>query len=104
MDKWGAVASWQSLLSAGRDMQRMQGHEIALFAIEGQPYAIEDSCPHAGASLCRGQVSGHSVQCPAHGLSFDLSTGDLNGRQNGLRTRVYPVRAEGDDVLVQLPV
>jgi len=77
-------------------------HELAIFCVDGQAHAIEDSCPHSGASLCLGPLEGHTVQCRAHGLRFDLRTGAQAGCPQGLQARVYPLRVEGDDVQAQL--
>lgn len=65
------------------------GVDIALFNIDGQIYAIDDSCPHTGASLLFGKLDGRFVRCPAHGLSFDLATGCMRG--GGMNVRAYPV-------------
>jgi 3-phenylpropionate/trans-cinnamate dioxygenase ferredoxin subunit len=40
--------------------------EIAVFNVDGDLYAIGDSCPHAGASLGSGKLSGKIVTCRAH--------------------------------------
>ncbi|MNV08210.1 3-phenylpropionate/cinnamic acid dioxygenase ferredoxin subunit [compost metagenome] len=63
---------------------------IALFNVGGQLYAIDDSCPHQGASLCGGRLEGQMIRCCAHGLRFDLGSGYL---LNSTRLRVasYPV-------------
>ena len=58
------------------------GLDLALFRIGDEVYAIEDSCPHAGASLSNGKLEGRRVACPAHGLKFDLE----NNCQPGLST------------------
>jgi 3-phenylpropionate/trans-cinnamate dioxygenase ferredoxin subunit len=42
-------------------------------------HAIENSCPHNGASLASGQLDGRILRCPAHGLRFDLTTGCMPG-------------------------
>lgn len=45
--------------------------------VDGAPYAIEDACNHAGASLSDGERIGASVVCPMHGYRFDLVSGRL---------------------------
>jgi 3-phenylpropionate/trans-cinnamate dioxygenase ferredoxin subunit len=55
------------------------GRDIALFCIDGTWLAVEDSCPHQGASLGQGLVDGCVVKCPAHGMKFDLRTGKMPG-------------------------
>ena len=49
--------------------------QIAIFNVDGTFYAIDDICPHAGASLCEGEVSGTKVTCPWHAAEFDLRSG-----------------------------
>jgi nitrite reductase/ring-hydroxylating ferredoxin subunit len=52
---------------------RAAGLDLAVFRIGDDVYAIDDSCPHAGASLCAGRLQGRKVFCRAHGLGFDLA-------------------------------
>jgi nitrite reductase/ring-hydroxylating ferredoxin subunit len=75
---------------------------VALFHVDGQYYAIDDSCPHQGASLAGGKLDGHSVQCPAHGLRFDLVSGCML-QSPELRVPVYPIHLEHGKVFVCLP-
>ena len=46
--------------------------DLALFRFGDTVYAIDDGCPHAGASLSNGRVEGRRVVCRAHGLKFRL--------------------------------
>lgn len=48
---------------------------IALYHIRGDLFAVEDVCPHAGATLSEGEVDGSIVTCPRHGSQFDVCTG-----------------------------
>lgn len=79
-----------------------QGSSIALFNVEGKLYAIDDSCPHSGGSLSSGKLDGLTLQCPVHGLKFDIATGCMRG---GGRMRVcsYPVSLVDGMVLIRLP-
>jgi len=75
---------------------------IAIFNIQGRLYAIEDSCPHHGASLWNGKLDGCVVQCPAHGLWFDLTTGLM--RPGGMmQVATFPVRQVEDGLEIDLP-
>ena len=67
----------------------VEGKGIALFNVGGTVYAIDDSCSHSGGSLFGGKIDGLTVQCPAHGLKFDLATGCM--RNGGLRVRSHAV-------------
>ncbi|WP_408595896.1 Rieske (2Fe-2S) protein [Pseudomonas sp. PLMAX] len=80
---------------------RSDGIDIAVFNIDGQIYAIDDSCPHSGASLLFGKLEGRFVRCPAHGLSFDLATGCMRG--GGMNVRAYPVEVVDERIRITLP-
>jgi nitrite reductase/ring-hydroxylating ferredoxin subunit len=81
----------QKIPPAGqRTLVRHEGRSVVIFNVDGQLHAIEDECPHAGAALCTGRLAGHVIQCPAHGLRFDLRTGAMPGN-TALRVPVYPI-------------
>lgn len=72
---------------------------LALFNVADQFYAIDDSCPHQGASLCGGRLEGRVIQCCAHGLRFDLASGYLlNSTQ--LKVASYPVERQGEELFI----
>ena len=54
---------------------RGPGKQIAIFREGDQVYAIDDMCPHAGASLAMGARRGGVVTCPWHYWRFRLATG-----------------------------
>ncbi len=79
------------------------GHRtIALFHIEGQYYAIDDLCPHMGASLSGGVVEEGIVTCPLHAWRFRLSDGTWADNPR-IKTGAYPVHVDGDTIQVELP-
>ena len=76
---------------------------IAVFGTEDGLRAVENVCRHIGNPLDDGFVKDGVVTCPWHGWQYDLRTGEhltVFGRRTGLRT--FPVRAEGDEVLVEV--
>lgn len=48
---------------------------LAVFLCDGEVRVVEDTCPHAGASLAEGWVEDRRIACPAHGGEFCLLTG-----------------------------
>jgi nitrite reductase/ring-hydroxylating ferredoxin subunit len=74
---------------------------IAVFNVDGQLHAIDDSCPHAGASLFSGRLDGHFVRCRAHGMRVDLTSGKL--ASGGLCVRRYAIEQDGDTLAVVVP-
>lgn len=77
-----------------RALFEFEHKSLALFNVDGQFYAIDDSCPHQGASLCGGKLEGKVIQCCAHGLRFDLASGYLLN-STALKVAHYPIEAEG---------
>lgn len=75
--------------------------DILVAFVDGQVYAIEDACNHAGASLAEGWLEERCVVCPMHGYVFDLANGKLL-RPRGLCNdqRTYRVSIEGEDVVI----
>jgi nitrite reductase/ring-hydroxylating ferredoxin subunit len=89
--------------AGGRALFEFDGKSLALFNVEGDLFAIDDSCPHQGASLCGGRLEGRVIQCCAHGLRFDLRSGYL---LNSTRLKVasYPVEIiDGQAFIVIVP-
>ena len=87
----------------GRALFEFDDKSLALFNVEGDLFAIDDSCPHQGASLCGGRLEGRVIQCCAHGLRFDLRSGYLlNSTQ--LKVANYPVEIiDGQAFIVIVP-
>ncbi len=75
--------------------------DVLVAWVDGEVFAIEDACNHAGASLAEGWLEGRCIVCPMHGYVFELGTGKLV-RPKGLCNdqRTYEARIEGDDVVV----
>lgn len=82
------------------------GDEVVLLVnLEGTIHAVRSWCPHLGTSLALGQIDGSKLTCYAHLWSFDVRSGEplwppMARIVPGYRLRVYPVRIEGDDILV----
>lgn len=54
---------------------KVEGKTLALFRIDDRCFAINDICPHQGASLGKGRLKGFVVACPWHHQQFDIRTG-----------------------------
>lgn len=82
----------------------VNGRLVALFHIDGEYLAINDACPHMGASLAEGYVEGDVVACPWHAWRFCVRDGSwVDNPGSKLKTDTFPVRVENDDILVQIP-
>ncbi|MCI0458453.1 MAG: Rieske 2Fe-2S domain-containing protein [Gemmataceae bacterium] len=80
----------------------VSGKLIALFLTEGRCHALDDVCPHMGASLSGGWVENGTVTCPWHAWRFRLEDGAWCSAPK-VKIGCYPVRVVGDEVQVQVP-
>ena len=90
-----------SELTAGRGrLVQLGGHNLALFKVDGEVFAVDNQCRHRGGPLHEGEVFECAVVCPWHGWEYDLRTG--NDHVGRTRLDCYPVRIEGDEVQIAL--
>ena len=77
------------------------GVAVCLARIKGNLSAMDNWCPHRHGPMGQGWVEGNSVVCPWHSWTFDVTTGEAEWPVKE-RLAVFPVRIEGDDVLVDI--
>jgi 3-phenylpropionate/trans-cinnamate dioxygenase ferredoxin component len=64
---------------------------IAVFKVDDDLYAIDDTCTHQDASLAEGWLDGYTVECPLHASCFDLRTGKPTGPPAKVAVRTHEV-------------
>jgi len=74
---------------------------LCVVNLDGEIYAMDNSCPHWGGPLGRGVVENGKLRCPWHQWEFDPRTG-ATPRNPGVIVPTYKVKFEGDDVYVEL--
>lgn len=100
--RWVEIAKRADLPPGrGRTLQA-GGHVLALFNDGGTYFAIDDTCPHQGASLGDGLLYEGLVICPMHQWMFSLRSGACPSVPD-LSVACYPTRLQGDAVEVELP-
>jgi len=94
-----AVADVKSGTAARFDVA---GRRLCVVNIAGDFYVIGDECSHADFSLSEGDVweDDREIECPKHGSTFSLVTGEPQTLPATRPVPVYAVRVEGDDVIV----
>ncbi len=80
----------------------VDGLRLAICNAGGEFYAIDDVCTHDGGSLDQGELQGFNIECPRHGARFDIRTGRVTALPAIVPVGTYPVKVEGDDVLVDV--
>ncbi len=78
-------------------------NKILLSKIDGKFYATGASCPHYGAPLDRGILSGDRIVCPWHHACYDARSGDLEEPPSRDSLASFEVEVDGDDVYVMIP-
>jgi 3-phenylpropionate/trans-cinnamate dioxygenase ferredoxin subunit len=83
----------------------VDGQRIALVRIGDDFYAIADTCSHADFSLSEGDVwpDELEIECPKHGSTFSLTTGEPQTLPATRPVPVYEVVIDGEDVKVVVP-
>lgn len=80
----------------------IEGEPVLLARVDGEYYAIADTCSHAMAYLSEGELlEGCRVQCPDHAAVFDLKTGEALALPAAGPVEVYKVVVEGDDIYIE---
>ncbi len=73
---------------------------IAIVNVDGEFYAVSDLCTHDNWSLCDGFVEGDEIVCSLHMARFCVRTGEARMPPAYEDLETFPVKVEGDDVLV----
>ncbi|MCA9146490.1 MAG: Rieske (2Fe-2S) protein [Planctomycetaceae bacterium] len=81
----------------------VNGAMVGVFHIGEEFFAIDNRCPHAGASLAGGIIEQETVRCRIHHWKFCIRDGTyLDEDKPRFNARTFPVRVVGDDVQVRL--
>ena len=78
------------------------GQAVAIANVAGKFCAINSICAHEGGPLGEGELAGDVVVCPWHGAKFNVKTGDVLGPPARKGVQCFPVKVQGNDVLVEL--
>jgi 3-phenylpropionate/trans-cinnamate dioxygenase ferredoxin subunit len=112
------VCAIEDLPPGSRKIVDIGGRSIGVFNIDGELFAIRNSCPHQGAPLCEGTIGGtmlpsepheyvyglenRLLRCPWHGWEIDLATGRPKWNNQPGRARTYRVAVEDGQVVIEL--
>lgn len=98
---------------------QVEGREIGITQLKnGEFRAVRNLCPHKGAPVCKGFISGTMLPgnvgelvygrdgeilvCPWHGYEFDLNTGEQVYQGENNKLLMYPATVKDDEVVVTL--
>lgn len=102
MPHWVRLCSASEAPADGNVIEaEAEGVAVCLARLSGDLAALDNICPHRGGPLGQGWIEGGAVVCPWHSWAFSLTTGTAEPPERA-QVDVFPVRVEGDDVLVDI--
>jgi 3-phenylpropionate/trans-cinnamate dioxygenase ferredoxin subunit len=109
------VAAVRDLPPGARKLVHVKGRPIAIFNIAGEYFGLLNRCPHQGAGLCDGTLTGlleapepgrykfhrkdEILRCPWHGWEFGIRTGQSYCNPTRVQVKSYKVEIE-DGIMV----
>ena len=83
----------------------VDGLRLCVVHLDGEFMVIGDRCSHADYSLSEGDVwlDEREIECPKHGSTFSLDTGEPQTLPATQPVPIYAARVDGDDVIVSVP-
>lgn len=97
------VAKVGSIAEGQGETFTVEGRLVAVFNRGGEYFAIDDLCPHQGASLGAGELDDEgAVACPWHAWRFRIDNGAWCDNPT-LTVDTFEVRIRGDAIEVRLP-
>ena len=79
------------------------GKELVVTKLDGNYYAIDNICTHAGAELHEGELSNSELTCPWHGAKWDIKTGSLISFPQKLKPlQSHSVSVENDTLFIEV--
>ncbi|MBD3868659.1 MAG: Rieske 2Fe-2S domain-containing protein [Acidobacteria bacterium] len=103
MSEYIHVGSATRLTKLTRGSSRVypcNGEDVAVFRTREGYVAVSDTCPHMGASLSHGRLSGNQLECSWHEWKFNTDTGVSDAR-DWCCLNVYDVRIDGDKLFLR---
>jgi len=101
-ENWKDVFALENIPEGEVRAVRTDGAVLCIGVADGELFAVDDECPHAGGSLSEGMLDGDQVICPLHAYGFEIRTGHCPDDPS-CSIRSYAIRRQGNKIQVQLP-
>lgn len=75
---------------------------VCVVNLDGEFYAFDEYCTHAGAPLSEGTFYDGKVECPWHCAEFDVKTGEALSPPAPCGVQCHKAAVEGDDIKIEL--
>ena len=102
MAQWVRVCGLAEAPGPGKVMEaEVEGVGVCVANVGGELSALDNWCPHRRGPLGQGWIEGEAVVCPWHSWAFNAKTGQ-GEYPEGERVGVFPLKVEGEDVLIDI--
>lgn len=97
------VGNIKEILPGHTYKTKINGNEILIINDDGNFYAIDDTCTHAGASLTEGKLEKNAITCNWHEAKFNYKTGKLMKFPTKIDDlKSYKIKLESEDIFIEL--
>lgn len=79
------------------------GHEYAVYQVDGEYFVTNDACTHGPGSLSEGILEGHVIECDFHNGCFDIRNGEVVAPPCLVPLRTYVVLPHATAVIIEFP-
>jgi nitrite reductase (NADH) small subunit/3-phenylpropionate/trans-cinnamate dioxygenase ferredoxin subunit len=100
MSEFTTIAKVGAIREGQAEAFLVGNRHVALFNVAGEYFAIDDYCPHMGASLSAGYVEDGVVTCPWHAWRFCIQDGTWCDNPK-LKVNAYEVRVENEEIQIR---
>ena len=102
MENYKRVGSVNDLNNGEAKKIEIDDKKIALFRIDGDYFATDDTCTHEKASLSEGEIDNETVTCPHHGARFNIKTGQAMSLPAMFPVKTYQIKIDGDNIMINI--
>ncbi len=98
--KWVSIGANEAI-TYGFHTVTAENRRIVIASLEGELFAFDAFCPHAGGPMECAEVKGAVITCPLHGWRFDLRRAgfEIHGYRN---LKTLDVKIENGQVYVHI--
>ena len=79
----------------------VEGRMVGVYLLDGEYFAMNDFCPHMGASLASGHMQDGIVTCPWHAWRFCYHDGNWCDNPS-ISIDTFPVQVQDDEIQVDV--
>ena len=99
---WQRIAALADVPEGTNKSFHMDGRHILIARAPMGLFAVGAICSHQQQALEGGRMKACFLFCPLHGVRFDLRDGKPTGDLTDQPLPTWPVRIEGDEILIDL--